>query len=70
MVKPIEERIEQLRTQLELWNENLTIQLKQEKDKYPDNLNLIVQAATAVFQFATTLDREEKKAKGVVESPS
>ena len=34
MVKPIEERIEQLRTQLELWNENLTIQLKQEKDKY------------------------------------
>ena len=64
MVKPVEERIVDLRNQLEEWTKK-TLDEIQKKDQYPNNLHLITQYASAVFQFAMVIDEEEKKKKGI-----
>jgi hypothetical protein len=64
MVKPVEERIVMLRNQLEEWTKK-TLDEIQKKDQFPGNMNLIVQYASAVYQYADVLDREEKKSRGV-----
>ena len=64
VIEPVEERIPKLRAQLKEITERTLAEINKE-DQYPNNLHLIVQYASGVFQYADVLDKAEKKRKGI-----
>lgn len=64
-VKPVEERLEDLRKQHEEWLIKTLDEVQNKRDEFPRNVHLIVQYSNAVCQFATSIDRAEKQRKGI-----
>lgn len=63
MVKPIAQRVEDGKLNLNMWIDKLKEVVNKENFKDPDNLNYIEQYGSAVFQFANVLVKQCKEEK-------